>query len=104
MTLKKPVYDEMCILDSIKVLIYEFHYGYIKNKYDNNSRQLLTNTDNLTYEIKTKNTYEDFSKDKEMFDFSNYGAESKYYDDWNKLFVAKMRNEIAGVAVKEIVD
>ena len=31
------------------------------------------------YEIKTENVYEDFSKDKEMFDFSNTSAKSKYY-------------------------
>ena len=34
------------------------------------------------YEIKTENVYEeDFSKDKEIFDFSNFSAKSKYYDD-----------------------
>ena len=33
------------------------------------------------HKIKTKDASEDFSKDKEMFDFSNYSAKSKYYDD-----------------------
>ena len=28
------------------------------------------------YEIKTEDVYEDFSKDKEMFDFSNYSTKS----------------------------
>ena len=56
------------------------------------------------YEIKTENVYEDFSKDKKVLDFSNYTVESTYYDDSNKLFVGKMKNEIAGVAVKEIVE
>ena len=36
-------------------------------------------------EIKTEDVFEDFSKDKEIFDFSNYSAKSKYYDDSNKL-------------------
>ena len=35
--------------------------------------------------IKTKDVYKDFSNDKEMFDFSNYTAYSKYYDNSNKL-------------------
>ena len=33
--LNKPGYIRMCIVELSKVLIYEFHYDYIKNKYDN---------------------------------------------------------------------
>ena len=51
--------------------MYKLHHDYIKTTYNNNSRLLFTNIDSLTYEIKTENVYEDFSKDKEMFDFSN---------------------------------
>ena len=40
--------------------------------------------------IKTEDVYEDFSNDKEKFDFSNYSTESKYYDNSNKLVVGKM--------------
>ena len=60
-------------------------------------------TDSLMYEIKTKDVYEDFSKDKKMFDFSNYSAQSKYCDDLNKLLVGKMKDGTAGVAIKEFV-
>ena len=42
-------------------------------------------------EIKTEDVFEDFSKDKEIFDFSNYSAKSKYYDDSNKLVFDKMK-------------
>ena len=31
----------MCIPELSKVLIYEFHYNYIKNKYDNKSKILF---------------------------------------------------------------
>ena len=68
----------MCILDLSKVLLFEFHYNYIKNKYGNNSRLLFTDTNSLMYEIETKDVYKDFSKNKEMFDFSNYSTKSKY--------------------------
>ena len=48
------------------------------------------------YEIKTEDVYEDFSKDKEMFDFSNYSVKSKYCDESNKLVVGKMKDETGG--------
>ena len=64
LTLNKPPYVGICILDLSNVLMYEFHYDYIKNKYSNNARLLFTDNGSLMYEIKTKDVYEDFSKDK----------------------------------------
>ena len=61
----------------------------MKNKNDNNSTLLYS----LTHKIKTVDVYEDFSKDKEMFDFSNYSTRSKYYDDSNKLVFSKIKGE-----------
>ena len=61
----------MCILELSKVLMYEFHYGYVKNKYDNKSKLLFADTDSLMYEIKTEDVYEGFSNNKEMLDFIN---------------------------------
>ena len=71
----------MCILEVSKVLMYEFHYDYFTNKYDNKSKLSFTVTDSLMYEIKTEDVYEDFSSHKEMFDFGNSSTKSKYYDD-----------------------
>ena len=55
------------------------------------------------YGIKTEYVYEDFSKDREMFDFSNYSANLKFSDDSNKLVAGKMKDETTGVAIKEFV-
>ena len=57
----------------------------------------------MIYEIKTEDIYEDFSKDKEMFDFSNYLDKSKYYDDSKKLAVGKMKDGTADVSIEEFV-
>ena len=62
----------MCKLDLSKVLIYKLHYDYIKNKYGNKTRLLLTDNDSLTNEIEAKDTDEYFYKDKKPFYFSNY--------------------------------
>ena len=37
------------------------------------------------YQIKTEDVYKDFSKDKEMLDFSNYSTKSKYYNNPKKI-------------------
>ena len=81
LTLKKPANIRICVLELSKVLMYEFHFDYLKNKYGSKSRLSFTDTDSFMYEIQTENVYGDFSKNKEMFDFSNYSAKSKYYDD-----------------------
>ena len=51
------------------------------------------------YEIKSEDVYENFRKDKEMFNFSNYSTKSKYYDDSNKLVVGKMKDKTGGVGI-----
>ena len=68
-----------------------------------NMVKIKTITNSLMYEIKTEDVYEHFSNDKEMFDVSNYSTISKYYDDSNKLVVHKMKDETAGVVIKELV-
>ena len=83
----------MCILDLIKVLIYQFHYHYIKNKYENKSKLLFRDTDSLMYKIKTEDVHEDFSSNKEMFAFSINSTKSKYYGNSNKLVIFKMKDE-----------
>ena len=55
----------------------------------------------LIYETETEDVYEDFSNDKEMFDFSNNSTKSKYYDNSNKLAVGRMKDETAAVAIEE---
>ena len=53
----------MCILGLSQVLIYEFHYNYIRNKYDNKTRLLFTDANSIMHEIKTEDVYEDFKRD-----------------------------------------
>ena len=50
LTLNKPAYIAMSILELNKILMYEFHYDYIKNKYSNNSRLLFTDANSFMYD------------------------------------------------------
>ena len=54
---------------------------------------MLTDTDSLVYEIKTEDVYEDFYKDKTLFDFSDYPLDSKFFDPANKNVIGKMKDE-----------
>ena len=75
--LNKPIYIEFTILDLSKLKMYDFHYNFIKKKF--NGELLFTDTDCLTYEIKSKSVYEEFFKWKDLFDFSNYSKDSNFF-------------------------
>ena len=62
LTLNNPIYVGFSILELSNLLMYEFHYKYIKNKFD--AKLLFTGTDSLVYEIKTDDVYVDFYLDK----------------------------------------
>ena len=49
--------------------------------------------------LKIEDVHEDFSSNKEMFDFSNYSAKSKYYNGSNKSVIGKMKDETRCVAI-----
>ena len=60
---------------------------------------LFTDTDSLTYEIKSEDVYEEFSKHKHLFDFSNFSKDSKFYDNQNEMVVGKMRYEYKEIPI-----
>ena len=72
MLIRVRTYVGKSIIDLSKTLMYGFHYNYIKDKNGKKSRLLFINTDSLTYEIKTTDLFEDFYKNKDMFNFSEY--------------------------------
>ena len=80
--------------------MYDFHYIFIKKNFD--AELLFTDTDSLTYEIKSENIYEEFLKWKDLFDLSNYPKDSKFFDETNKK-VSKMKDEFGGVIIDEFV-
>ena len=68
--LNKQIYAGFTALDLSKWKMYDFHHNFIKNDFD--AELLFTDTDSLTYEIKSENIYKEFFKQKGLFAFSNY--------------------------------
>ena len=101
LTMNRPAYIGMCILDLSKTLMYDFHYNYIK--YGNKAKLLFTDTDSLTYEIETKDAYKDFFKDKSKFDNSDYPENSPYFNKTNKKVIGKFKDEAAGIPIIEFI-
>ena len=60
LALKKPIYVGFTVLELSKWMMYDFHYNFIKKNF--NAELLFTDTDSLTYEIKSENVYQDFFK------------------------------------------
>ena len=102
----KPVYLGMCILDLSKTLMYDFHYNYIKQKYGNKAKLLLTDTDSLMYEIQTEDFYKDINGDvKNRFDTSGYppGHPSGIPSGFNKKVLGMFKDEVNGNVIDEFV-
>ena len=98
----KKNYVGFCILELSKLLMYDFHYGCFKNKF--NSRLLFTDTNSLVYEIKDKDDiYEKIYSDRHLFDFSDYPKEIKFYDVTNKNVFGKMKDEFSGEVIFEFI-
>ena len=102
----KPVYLGMCILDLRKTLMYDFHYNYIKQKYGDKAKLLLTDTDSLMYEIQTEDFYKDINEDvKNRFDTSGYppGHPSGIPSGFNKKVLGMFKDEVNGNVIDEFV-
>ena len=106
LTMNKPVYLGMSILELSKIIMFDFHYKYIKPKYGNKAKLLFTDTDSFLYEIQTEDFYKDISGDvRERFDTSDYpeGHPSGIPTGINKKVLGKFKDEAAGKVIKEFV-
>ena len=54
---------------------------------------MFTDTESLVYEIKTKDVYENFYQNKNLFDFSDYPLDSKFFDPVNEKVIGKMKDK-----------
>ena len=91
--LNKPSHVGMSILELSKTLMHDFHYNYIQKKYPN-AQLLFTDTDSLTYHIKTEDIYRDFLADRELFDNSDYPPNTEFYFSENKKSLENLKMKL----------
>ena len=103
--MNKPVYLGQAILDLSKIIMYEFHYDYMKKKYEEKNLKLLyMDTDSLVYKIKTRDFYKDIADDVESrFDTSGYEPDKPLPIGKNKKVIGLMKDESGGKVMKEFI-
>lgn len=106
----KPVYVGQAILDLSKILMFDLHYNYIREKYKGGQAReanlLFTDTDSLLYLIHTDDFYKDISHDiKTHFDTSDYPPDhpSGILTGVNKKVIGLFKDEVAGRQITHFV-
>ena len=104
--MNKPIHLGMSILDISKTLMYEFWYGYIKPKYQNNAKLCYMDTVSFIIYIKTEDFYKDIADVvKKWFDTSNYSEDNKipFPRGMNKKVIKLMTDELGWKIMTEFV-
>ena len=104
LTLNRPIYTGISVLDLSKILMYDWHYNFVKQHYPGDrSKLLFTDTDSLVYRIRTNDLYADMKQYQSKFDFSGYPRDHSCYSSTNKKVIGKMKDELNGSLMREFV-
>ena len=105
-TMNKPVYLGQAILDLSKTLMYEFHYDYMRPKYDSKVKLCYMDTDSFVYAIDNEDFYRDIAKDvKNRFDTSEYSKDDNrpLPIRENKKVIGLMKDQLGGNIMTKFV-
>ena len=101
--MKNPIYLGQVILDLSRIVMYEFHYDYMKPKFKD-PQLCYMDTDSLIYNIKTEDFYADIADDiPARFDTSGYCPNRPLPIGLNKKVIGLMKDELGGKIMTEFV-
>jgi len=83
--------------------MYKFHTNHMLKVYGSKAKLLFTDTDSLTYELKTNDAYVDMLKHADMYDTSDYPESHPNFSRVNAKVLGKFKNECAGIVPLEFV-
>ena len=103
--MNKPVYLGQAILDLSKTVMYEFHYDYVKQKYNDDKLTLCyMDTDSLIYSIEMGDFYKDIANEvANRFDMSGYNPDRPLPVGLNKKVIGLMKDELGGGIMTEFI-
>ena len=61
--MSKPIFIGSTLLELSKMVMYEFFYNYVKQKWGDKAKLLFSHTDSFCLEIETEDVYKDISND-----------------------------------------
>ena len=102
--MNKPIYLEQAILDLSKIVMYEFHYDYMKLKYPEGLTLCHMDMNSLIYNIEIKDFYKHIAEDvKDRFDMSGYNPHRPLPVGLNKKVIGLMKDKLGGEIMTEFV-
>ena len=102
--MNKPIYLGQAILGLSKIVMYEFHYDYMKQKYPEGLTLCYMDMDSLIYDIETEDFYKDIAEDvKDRFDTSGYNPDRPLPVGLNKKVIGLMKDELGGEIMTEFI-
>uniref|UniRef100_A0A1I8GUN9 C-type lectin domain-containing protein n=1 Tax=Macrostomum lignano TaxID=282301 RepID=A0A1I8GUN9_9PLAT len=101
-TLRKPIYTGVTVLDESKRLMYQFFYG-MKQQYKDKMKLLYTDTDSFIMDIQTEDIYQDMLQQKDLFDLSEYD-ESCRTQNGDQVFDATNKKTICTAKVISLAE
>lgn len=102
-TLNKPMYVGMCILDLSKYLMYDFYYNHLKKLYGGKQQLQMTDADSLLFYCETENIFKDMQEHSHLYDTSDFPKDHSLHNIINKKVIGKMKSETNEKCISEFV-